>query len=55
MHLKSFLKAQIFILLLLPFIHTNAQIRINEICAANNITIQNNAGEYRDWIELYKA
>ncbi|MBP6335343.1 MAG: CotH kinase family protein [Bacteroidia bacterium] len=32
-----------------------AQIRINEVCPANNSLIQNNDGEYNDWIELYNA
>jgi len=32
-----------------------AQILINEVCPANNSTIQNNAGEYKDWIELYNS
>ncbi|MCK5738647.1 CotH kinase family protein, partial [bacterium] len=36
-------------------VSVNAQIYINEFLASNNVTIQDNAGEYDDWIELYNA
>ena len=32
-----------------------AQVLINEICASNNTTIEDEFGEYPDWIELYNA
>ncbi|TAH40730.1 MAG: T9SS type A sorting domain-containing protein [Bacteroidetes bacterium] len=55
MNSKQLVKALLVIGFLLTSQYGKAQIRINEICAANNSTIQNNAGEYKDWIELYNA
>jgi hypothetical protein len=55
MNLFSFKRLLVFLVIFLSVNLLKAQIRINEVCPANNSTIQNNAGEYKDWIELYNA
>ncbi|MFZ5939547.1 MAG: lamin tail domain-containing protein [Bacteroidota bacterium] len=47
------MKILCFFSLLMVALLSQAQIVLNEIQAANNSTLTDNAGDYEDWIELY--
>jgi len=51
--MKIFGKISLNFLLLFLVFSTNAQLVINEVCSKNNSIIEDEFGEYSDWIELY--
>ncbi len=55
MNINSVVRGFLFFLFVLYSSAMKSQVLINEICPANNSTIQNMNGENNDWIELYNA
>lgn len=47
------MKLNLFVILFSFSIYANSQINISEVQSANASTIQDNMGEYSDWIELH--
>lgn len=49
------LRTILFLLILFFWQHANTQILINEVCSDNESIIQDQEGDYEDWIEIYNA